>query len=91
MQYKVIPFYADIMKGEGETKAAQQLSDLINSNAKEGWTYVRLETLVTFVTTPATPGTPGKSGCFGFGEEPSVPGTPAVTNRKEVYVAVFSK
>jgi len=85
MEYKVMPFHADIMKGEGAGRAAKQLEQLINSNAKEGWTYVGLETLVTFVTTPAVP---GKSGCLGFG---STPGIPHKTERTEVYIAVFSK
>jgi len=85
MEYKVVPFKADIMVGESESRAAQQLSDLINRNAQDGWKYVRLETLATLVTTPAVP---GEKGCFGYG---GTPGTPASTKRTEVYVAVFSK
>jgi hypothetical protein len=84
MEYKVVPFKADIMVGESESRAAQQLADLINRNAREGWKYVRLETLATLVTTPAVP---GEKGCFGYG---ATPGTPASTERTEVYVAVFS-
>jgi hypothetical protein len=79
VEYKVVPFRADIMAGEGESRAAQQLADLINQNAQEGWVYVRLETLATSVTTPAD------QGCFGFGA------TPASTTRTEVYAAVFSR
>jgi hypothetical protein len=85
MNYKVVPFRADIMAGEGSSKAAKQLSDLINQNAQEGWKYLRLETLVTLVTTPATEGT---KGCFGIG---ATPGFPASTSRTEVYVAVFHR
>lgn len=85
MEYKVVPFRADIMAGEGSSKAANQLSALINQNAQEGWNYLRLETLVTLVTTPATEGT---KGCFGFG---ATPGLPASTARTEVYVAVFNR
>jgi hypothetical protein len=85
MEYKVVPFIADVMAGEGANKAAQQLADLINHHAQEGWKYERLETLVTMVTTPATPGT---SGCLGIG---ATPGIPASTKSTEVYVAVFSK
>ncbi len=85
MEYKVIPFSADIMSNEGADKAAQQMSDLINENAREGWSYIGMETLVTFVTTPAVE---GSSGCFGFG---ATPGQPAFTERNEVYVVVFGK
>jgi len=85
MEYKVVPFRADIMAGEGATKAANQLAALINQNAQESWQYLRLETLVTLVTTPATE---GSKGCFGFG---ATPGTPASTSRTEVYVAVFHR
>jgi len=85
MEYKVVPFHADIMADEGESKAAQQLADLINRDAQEGWNYERLETLATLVTTPAVP---GDKGCFGFG---ATPGIPASTSRTEVYVVVFSK
>lgn len=85
MEYKVLPFAADIMSNEGSEKAAQQLSDLINTNASEGWKYLRMETLVTYVTTPAVE---GSSGCFGFG---ATPGTAAFTDRNETYVVVFSK
>lgn len=85
MDYKVIPFHADLMVGEAHSKAAQQLSDLINENAKEGWKYFGLESLATTVTKPATP---GSKGCFGIGAEP---GTPSETRVTQVYVAVFSK
>jgi len=85
MEYKVVPFLADVMAGEGSTKAAEQLATLINQYAAEGWKYHGLEALVTLVTTPATP---GSSGCFGFG---ATPGIPASTERTQVYVAVFSK
>ncbi len=89
MQYKVVPFRADVMVDEGTKKAAEQLSQLINQNATEGWKYHGLETLMTDVTTPATPGVPGKSGCLGIGAVLPIPGTPAVTRTAQVYVAVF--
>jgi len=85
MEYKVVPFRADIMAGEGATKAANQLSELINQHAQVGWNYLGLETLVTLITTPATEGT---KGCFGIG---ATPGLPASTSRTEVYVAVFQR
>lgn len=85
MQYRVIPFRADIMITDTTGKAAQQLEELINHHAAEGWTYYGLESLSTRVTTPATP---GSSGCLGIG---ATPGTPAFTDTAEIYVAVFHK
>ena len=85
MEYKVVPFLADILASEGTDKAAKQLETLINQHADEGWKYHGLETLVTLVTTPAKD---GSSGCFGFG---ATPGVPASTESTQIYVAVFSK
>lgn len=79
MEYRVIPFRADIMITDTTGKAAQQLADLINEQAGAGWTYHGLESLSTYVTTPGT------SGCLGIGA------TPAVTSNVEIYVAVFHK
>lgn len=89
MEYKVIPFRADVMVDEGARKAAEQLAGLINQNATEGWKYHGLETLVTDVTTPATPTIPGKSGCLGIGATEPIYGTSETTRTVQVYVAVF--
>jgi hypothetical protein len=78
-EYQVVPFNASLMAGETTGKAAQQLSELINAQARAGWQYVRMETIRTTVTTP------GSSGCFGIGS------TPTVVTPTEVYVVVFSR
>ena len=91
MKYKVIPFKADIVAGEGQSKAAAQLEQLINQQSGEGWNYMRLENMQTTQTTPGRPSVPGTNGCVGFG---ATPGTPAVPDRREnfvVYVAVFER
>jgi hypothetical protein len=80
-----VPFKADIMAGEGTSKAAAQLEGLISSQSKEGWEFHGLETLQTTVITPARP---GKSGCMGIG---AVPGEPERRSNAPVYVAVFHK
>jgi len=77
MQYFVEPFTANIIAGQGAGVAAQQLSQLINQRAQEGWEYLRLESVSTIVTTPAN------SGCMGIGA------TPASSVQVEVYMAVF--
>ena len=85
MQYKVMPFKADIVSGEGPAKAAAQLQTLVNQQAAEGWRYRDLESLETIVTTPGVPGT---NGCAGIGATPTVPERRQAI---EVYVAVFER
>jgi hypothetical protein len=77
MHYDVVPFTANILKGQGSSDAAQQLSQLVNQRAQEGWEYMRLESVSTIVTTPAN------AGCMGFGA------TPATSIETVVYMAVF--
>lgn len=91
MKYKVIPFKADLMAGEGNTKAAAQLEQLVNQQVADGWKYVRLESIQTVVTTPGKASIPGTNGCVGIG---ATPPTPAIPDRREVfqvYVAVFER
>ena len=85
MTYKVVPFKADIMAGEGAGKAAAQLESLIETQSKQGWLFDGLETLQTTIITPAKPGT---SGCAGLG---AVPGQPESRNNAAIYVAVFHR
>lgn len=91
MSFRVIPFKADIVAGEGQSKAASQLEQLINQQLTEGWRFLRLESMQTVQTTPGRAAVPGNNGCLGFG---ATPGTPAVPDRREsflVYVAVFER
>ena len=73
MQYRVIPFAANIANNEGAAAAAGQLQNMIASLAAEGWEYVRLEQVETHVA--------GTDGCFGIGA------TPMLT--RSVSMAVF--
>jgi len=77
MQYTVVPFTANITRGQGASDAAQQLQQMINHYAQEDWQYLRLESVSTIITTPAN------AGCLGFG------GTPASYTETIVYMAVF--
>lgn len=77
MKYTVVPFTANIVKGQGANAAAEQLSEMINSYAGQGLEYVRLETVSTIITTPAN------AGCFGIGA------TPASSVQTELYMVVF--
>ncbi len=85
MPYKVVPFKADILAGEGSGKAAAQLEALIERYSREGWAFHGLEALQTTVVTPAKPGT---NGCMGIG---AVPGNPESRATAAVYVAVFQQ
>lgn len=85
MAYRVIPFTASIMAGEGAKAAAKQLEELVNAQAQEGWRYVRLETARTTITTPGKEGNPGCLGCF------ATPGIPTTYQATDYYMAVFSR
>jgi hypothetical protein len=91
MSYKVVPFNAGIVKGEGADRAASQLETLINEQQAAGWSFRGLETLQTVVTTPAVAGVPGKAGCMGIGYKPPIPGTPERRDTTLMYVAVFEE
>ena len=75
MEYRVIPFTANIANTEGAPAAASQLQALITTNAREGWEYVRLEQVETHVA--------GTDGCFGIGALPA--------SHRSVSMAVFRR
>ena len=75
MEYRVIPFTANIGNTEGAPAAASQLQALIATNAGEGWEYVRLERVETHVA--------GTDGCFGIGALPP--------SSRSVSMAVFRR
>ena len=75
MQFRVIPFTANIGVTEGAAAAAGQLQHLIAQLGAEGWEYVRLEELTTYVA--------GTDGCLGIGAVP-----PSTRN---VSLAVFRR
>jgi hypothetical protein len=63
MKYKVIPFLPFLdQKNPTAGSAAEQLQYAITKMATEGWSYVRLESVMTEVAP--------HSGCFGFGSKP---------------------
>jgi hypothetical protein len=64
MQYKVIPFVANISPGDNAGTAAGQLAALINREGADGWEYLRMESLEININDPGT------EGCFGFGSTP---------------------
>lgn len=62
MHYKVIPFVANVGNQQGSMVASNQLEELINQMALDGWEYVGLESVETYIE--------GNNGCFGLGAVP---------------------
>lgn len=60
--YKVVPFVANIQKGQGASSAAEQLAALINAEEQQQWEYVRMENVEINIHDP---GSQGCMGCFG--------------------------
>lgn len=60
--FKAIPFTASISRNDTSKKVADQIQALIDEHSKEGWEYLRLESVETNIE-PTT-------GCFGFGAQP---------------------
>jgi hypothetical protein len=85
IEYRVVPFTANVEASEGAAAAARQLQDLIDQSKRQGWAFERLETITTDVTTPAVP---GDNGCLGIG---ATPGIPAQRGTTETQVAVFTR
>ncbi|URW80968.1 hypothetical protein [Xiashengella succiniciproducens] len=47
MDYKVVPFVAQITQKDTTATVAGQLQALINEHSSQGWEYVRLENVET--------------------------------------------
>jgi hypothetical protein len=62
VEYQVVAFDPVSNRAAGSTQVAAELESLIDSYAREGWEYVRLETISAVM--------PGTGGCFGFGAQP---------------------
>ncbi len=75
MQFKVVPFVAAINKEDSSAEAANQLEQLANELAHEGWEFMRLENVETHVA--------GDNGCMGIGATPG--------STMSVSMAVFKK
>ena len=62
MEYKVVPFTANITRDSKASAASQQLESIINNHNNEGWEFYSMEDLTTDVAPD--------SGCFGIGAKP---------------------
>lgn len=62
MEFKIVPFTAQITKNDSSTSVATQMQSIIDSNVSQGWEYIRMDSVQTNVA--------GTSGCFGLGAQP---------------------
>ncbi|MDN5205616.1 hypothetical protein QQ008_29800 [Fulvivirgaceae bacterium BMA10] len=58
MEFKVIPFYANISDRDASKKVADRFEELINSQSLAGWEYVKLENVTSNIN---------NGGFFGWG------------------------
>lgn len=63
MEYKVVPFTANITRKDTTATVASQLQTMIQEQAASGWEYVRLESVETNIAP--------ELGCFGVEQSPS--------------------
>jgi len=62
MDFKVVPFTANITRNDTSTTVAKQVQSIVDSHIDMGWEYIRMESVETSVA-------PTK-GCFGLGAQP---------------------
>lgn len=70
MEYKVVPFNANLTQDDSADVAARQLQNLIQTMQGEGYEYVSMESVDTNVA--------GTNGCLGIGAKPGYSATVAV-------------
>jgi hypothetical protein len=62
MEFKVVPFTAQITRNDTSTTVAQQMQTMIDSNLSQGWEYIRMDSVQTSIA--------ADKGCFGSGAAP---------------------
>lgn len=63
MEYKVVPFMANIKPGDITTTVAKQLQEAIDHHSSGGWEFKQVDTVQTYIQP--------SGGCFGFGKTPA--------------------
>lgn len=63
MQYRVLPFVANVASTGGAPEVAQLLQSLCQQQAAEGFEFFGLESVETVIA--------GNNGCFGFNSKPA--------------------
>jgi len=62
MEFKILPFTAQIKQNDTSASVASQMQTIIDSKVSEGWQYIRMDSVQTTVA--------GANGCFGIGAQP---------------------
>ena len=62
MQYKVVPFKANVNRNNNTGTVASQLQSIIDQHLLQDWEYQRMESVGTAVAPTG--------GCFGIGAQP---------------------
>lgn len=62
MQFKIVPFTANISQKDNAGTVASQMQSIIDKHAGDGWEYIRMDTVETSVQPD--------NGCFGLGGKP---------------------
>lgn len=63
MEYKVVPFIAQITRNDTSSTVAKQMQITIDDFANQGWEYLRMDSVETAIA--------ADQGCFGIGAKPS--------------------
>lgn len=64
MEFKVVPFTAQIKQNDNSGTVATQMQSIIDSHVSEGWQYSHMDSVQTIVA--------GSNGCFGLGAQPPI-------------------
>jgi hypothetical protein len=64
MEFKIVPFMAQLKSGGNSGTVASQMQSVIDTNVAQGWEYMQVDSVQTFVE--------GNKGCFGIGATPGV-------------------
>jgi hypothetical protein len=64
MEYKIVPFSAQLTREDSTKAVAVQMQTIVDAHIKEGWKYLRTDSIPTHVS--------GTNGCFGFGAQPAI-------------------
>lgn len=70
MEYKVVPFNANLQQDDAVETSAYQLQILITKYQSEGWEFVSMGNIETNVA--------GTNGCLGIGAKPGYTSSVAV-------------
>jgi len=62
MEFKAVPFTANITRHDSSGTVANQVQKIIDAYVGQGWEYMQMESVETSVAPT--------NGCFGFGGKP---------------------